>query len=407
MTVIGETAAELNPQIDQAMPGQAIALNRVAALTALFVAGFATFINLYATQPLLPLFRHIFGASELLVSLTVSAPVLAVALAAPVLGLAADFIGRKRVIVAAIIGLAIPTLLAASAANLGQLIVWRFLQGFFIPGIIAVVMAYISEESPSHAVGSAMAIYVAGTVTGGFAGRFIAGLVAAYWGWRICFLVLGVVTIAGAAATQWLLPRARGFVRRERASLSLAPLGMHMRNPQLLATYAAGFNILFCMVGAFTYVNFYLADKPFSLGPAALGQVFTVYLIGAAVTPIAGQVMDRIGYRLALLGAVLAGAAGMALTLVHNLPAIITGLALEATSVFICQAAASSNVGKAADGARSSAAGLYVAIYYSGGFAGSIIPGFFWKSYGWPGCVAIILCAQAIISLIVYRLWKD
>ena len=43
-------------------------------LVALFVTGFGAFLNLYATQPLLPQFRQLFHASELLVSMTVSAP---------------------------------------------------------------------------------------------------------------------------------------------------------------------------------------------------------------------------------------------------------------------------------------------------------------------------------------------
>ncbi|HXR05878.1 MAG TPA: MFS transporter, partial [Candidatus Acidoferrum sp.] len=66
-------------------------------------------MNLYATQPLLPRFRELFQASELKVSLTVSAPILAVALAAPFLGILADTVGRKRVIVASMLGLALPT----------------------------------------------------------------------------------------------------------------------------------------------------------------------------------------------------------------------------------------------------------------------------------------------------------
>jgi MFS family permease len=163
--------------------------------------GFATFVNLYATQPLLPRFRQLFQASELMVSLTVSAPVLAVALAAPVVGLLADRLGRKRVIVAVMLGVAVPTALAATAGNLGQLIAWRFLQGLFIPGIIAVAMAYISEETPSQSVGSTMATYVTGTVVGGFAGRFAAGMIAARWGWRAAMMVLGLATFAGALAT--------------------------------------------------------------------------------------------------------------------------------------------------------------------------------------------------------------
>lgn len=404
MTAIDKTALESVEQIGSA--DQPLAISRIGILVALFVAGFSTFVNLYATQPLLPLFRHIFQASELMVSLTVSAPVLAVALTAPFQGLVADRLGRKGVIVAAIAGLAVPTFLSASASSLVQLIFWRFLQGLFIPGIISVIIAYISEESPRQAIGSTMAIYVTGTVIGGFAGRMVIGLVASHWSWRLGFVALGAVTLAGALATFRLLPRETKFVRGK-ASLSLSPLVAHLRNPQLLATYAVGFNILFSLVGAFTYVNFYLADKPFSLGPAALGQVFTVYLIGAGVTPVAGRLLDRIGYRMTLLGAVFVGAVGMLLTLVHVLFAIISGLALAATGVFVCQAAASSNVGKAASESRSSAAGLYVALYYFGGFAGSIIPGFFWARAGWPACVAVILCVQTITGLIAYRLWEN
>src|ERR1035441_2865782 len=121
---------------------------RAGILTALFITGFATFVNLYSTQPLLPRFREIFHASELMVSLTVSAPILAVALSAPLLGLLADSLGRKRVIVASMLALTIPTVLAATASNLSQLIAWRFLQGLLTPGIVVVTMAYISEEAP-------------------------------------------------------------------------------------------------------------------------------------------------------------------------------------------------------------------------------------------------------------------
>ena len=314
-----------------ATPVRAAYGSRLGVLTALFISGFGTFLPLYATQPLLPQFRQLFGASELMVSLTVSAPVLAMALTAPLIGLLADAVGRKRVIVAAMLGLTFPTVLAATAANLGHFIAWRFLQGIFIPGIIAVAMAYISEESPGHSVGSTMAIYVTGAVIGGFAGRFIAGLAATHWGWRTAFVVLGAVTLAAALSTWRLLPRSTKFVRQTNVPAAFDSMWMHLRNPQLLATYAVGFNVLFSMVGAFTYVNFYLADKPFFLGPAALASIFAVYLIGAVITPVAGHILDRISYRRALVGAVGASASGMLLTLIQHVPVVIAGLALQAT----------------------------------------------------------------------------
>jgi len=381
--------------------------SRASTLAALFIAGFGTFVNLYATQPLLPQFRQLFRASELLVSLTVSAPILAVALTAPLIGLLSDALGRKRVIVAALLGLTLPTALAGTAAGLGQLILWRFLQGLFIPGIVAVTMAYVSEESPSESVGLTMATYVTGNVVGGFAGRFIAGLTATWWSWRGVFAILSAVTFAAALATWRLLPRPNNFVRQRDVAAALRSMGMHLRNRELLATYAVGFTVLFTIVAAFTYVNFYLADRPFFLGPAALSSIFAVYLIGAVITPPAGHVIDRIGHRRALVGAIGMSAAGMLLTLIHFIPVIIAGLALEASGVFACQSASSSHVGSAAGHARSSAAGLYVSFYYLGGSTGSILPGILWERTGWFGCVATILCMQCLTLLIANKFWRD
>jgi predicted MFS family arabinose efflux permease len=196
-------------------------------------------------------------------------------------------------------------------------------------------------------------------------------------------------------------------VRRNNLPASLASLRAHLRNPQLLATYMVGFNVLFCLVGAFTYVNFYLADAPFGLGPTALASIFGVYLIGAAVTPAAGRILDRIGCRRMLSGAAAMAAAGMLLTLIPSLPAVIAGLAIAASGAFVCQAAASSHVGKAAATARSCAAGLYLSFYYLGGCLGSVVPGFMWRPAGWVGCVAILVGMQALTAWMAHKLWRD
>ena len=74
---------------------------------------------------------------------------------------------------------------------------------------------------------------------------------------------------------------------------------------------------------------------------------------------------------------------------------------------FCIQAAASSNVGKAAGKARSSAADLYVSFYYFGGGLGSVLSGFFWERFGWVDCVALILFMQIGILFLANMLWKD
>jgi MFS family permease len=355
------------------------------------LAGTCTFLNVYDTQPLLPYLRLVFDASEIAVSLTVSATILAMALMAPIVGLMAESIGRKKVIVPSLYALTVPTLLASTSQSLNQLIFWRFMQGIFVPGVIVVIMAYINEEFPRQHVGRAMSAYVSGTVLGGFMGRYISGLVAHHFAWRHAFLVIGLMNLAGAIIVQRALPSARHFVRAATLRISLAEGRQHLHNPRLLAVFGMGFSALFCLVGAFTYANFYLANPPFRLNSEQLGSVFFVYLLGFFVTPVSGRCLDRYGVRTTAVIAASFAVAGLLLTLAHSLPLIITGLALFSTGVFIFQAVGTVQTGIVAGRARSSAAGLYVTFYYIGGSLGAIVTGWTWIADGWRACVWLLM----------------
>ena len=160
-------------------------VNRTAPATApVVLAGFCAFLNLYATQPVLPLLEKVFRASHNQVVLTVTAATAAVALAAPFVGQIADRLGRKRVIVASAALMGIATLMSATSSGLHVLIFWRFVQGLATPGIFAVTIAYINDEWPAGRAASAVAAYVSGTVLGGFSGRVLSGFIAEYLGWR-------------------------------------------------------------------------------------------------------------------------------------------------------------------------------------------------------------------------------
>ena len=377
---------------------------RTRTLAVVF-AGFCAFTTLFAPQPLLPMLARVFAVTPGRASLLVTASTLAVAMAAPFAGIVADRFGRKRVIVPAAFLLAVPTLLAATAGSFGQLLIWRFLQGVFTPGIFAVIIAYVNEEWEDGA-GAATAAYITGTVLGGFSGRVLAAFVAARAGWRWAFLALGILNLLGAVAIRAWLPPGRRFTRaRERTPLAASML-RHLGNPRLAATYAVGFCVMFTLLGTFTYVNFYLAAPPFRLSTEALGQLFVVYLVGAVITPRAGSMIDRMGHRFALVVAFTGGAAGIALTLIHNLPAVLAGLTLACTGVFIGNSAGSSYVGSAATESRASAVGLYVTFYYVGGSAGSAIPGLLWGHPSWRACVALIIGVQMLTIALALGFWK-
>lgn len=361
------------------------------AIAACMLAGMCTFLNVYDTQPLLPYLQRLYHTSEIAVSFTVSATILAVALTAPFIGLLAESVGRKKVIVPSLYALTVPTMLAATSQNLHQLIFWRFMQGIFVPGVIVVMMAYIGEEFGGAYVGRAMASYITGTVLGGFGGRFISGMVAHHLDWRDAFLVIGVVNLAGAIMVQRWLPIAKNFVRAEAVRHSLTHAKDHLWNPRLLAVFGMGFAALFCLVGTFTYANFYLAAAPYHLNSAQLGSIFFVYLFGLIVTPLSGRSLDHYGIRVTSMIGFGFAAVGLLLTLVHSLPVIIVGLALASSGVFIYQAVGTVQTGVVAGKARSSAAGLYVTFYYIGGSLGATITGWTWVAGGWPPCVFLMM----------------
>ena len=366
------------------------------------LAGLCTFLNVYSTQPLLPLFRQIFHASELAVSLTVSATIFATALTAPFIGMIAERRGRKKVIVPSLFLLAVPTALAATSTTLRALIFWRFAQGLFVPGVIAVMLAYVNEEWAGRGVGRAMSSYVTGTVIGGFLGRFISGLIAAHWHWRATFLVLAVLDLILAFVVRAWLPLAKNFVRADHLRQVLDHAKAHLRNPRLLANFGMGATVLFALVGCFTYANFYLAAPPFHLNPAQLGSIFFVYLLGVVITPQSGRFLDRFGFRHTTLVYCAMMIAGLLLTLVRSLPVVVIGLAIFSSGVFIAQAAATVQTGAIAARARSSAAGLYVTFYYLGGSLGATLTDWFWHWRGWPGCV-LLLATVAVFSLYLAR----
>lgn len=365
----------------------------------------STFINLYATQALLPTLARDFDTSLAHTGLTVTASLVAVAAVAPFVGGISDAWGRRRLILGAALLLVAPTLLAAFAPTLGMLILWRFVQGLLLPFIFAVTVAYIAEECPGPDAVRVTSAYAIGTIIGGFSGRFIAGWTAEYFDWRAAFYVLAAVTLCGAAVIALCLPPERNFrpVRGWRGSMR--GFADQFRNAQVMATCAIGFAVLFSIVGTFTYANFLLAAPPYNLGPAQLGSIFVVYLFGAAATPLAGRLTLRLGRRVTVLlgGAIVA--AGLLLTLMAPLPLIVLGMALIAVGIFSEQVLSIGYVALAARQARSTAVGLYVTSYYIGGALGGVLPGGIWIHFGWPGCVALVLLVQAAAMTVTWLVW--
>jgi predicted MFS family arabinose efflux permease len=371
------------------------------------VAGMSTFLNLYTPQAILPTLAKAFGIAAARTGLTVTAPLLAVALVAPFAGLLSDALGRKKVIVGACAALVLPTLLVARADSFAELLAWRFAQGLLLPFIFAVTIAYVADECEGADAIRTTGLYASGTIFGGFFGRFVAGLAAEFGGWRVAFLAVAVLTAAGAAFVATGLPYERNF-RPLRGGLrtTLETYTSHLSNARLLGTCVVGFGMLFSVVGTFTFVNLYLSEPPYLLDPAQLGAIFAVYLVGMVATPLATRLAVRIGRRPTLVLAVAVATAGELLTLVAYVPAVVTGLALAGAGLFVVQALSIGFIGVAVPHARSSAVGMYVTVYYIGGALGAVVPAGIWHRAGWPGIVALVLAVLVLQLVVGWVSWR-
>jgi predicted MFS family arabinose efflux permease len=389
------------------MSGASSSMQAVARATAVGLAGFCTFLNLYSPQALLPMLAAEFGVGAAAISATMTAATLAVAVTAPFSGAAADVIGRKYVITAAMALLAVPTLMVAFAPHVEALVAWRFVQGLMLPPIFVVMIAYIGDEWPAAEVAAMAGVYTSGASIGGFCGRFLTGALTDLMGWRGAHLILAAITLAAALAMAVTLPRERSFVRSESFHASLRQMVAHLRNTELIATYAVGFGTLFNFIATFTYVNFVLAAPPYNFSATLLGAIFFAYLIGAAITPMMGRAVHKFGRRPFMIGNLAIWVCGIAMTLLPSLIAIIFGVALCATCGLISQAISTGYVTLSAREGRSSAVGLYVTAFYVGGSFGALLPGLAWNKAGWTGCVAMVIAMLAIMAAVITLVWRD
>ncbi len=406
---IAASAAQQNlPSADE--PAFSVAALTWRQLISVFLCGTFAFLDLYCTQPMLPLLSHVFGVTETQVGITISASTVGVAISAAVLAFFGERLPRKPTIVASMLGLALCTVLTASTRSLAALAVGRFFQGLATPGVFIITIAYITEEWPAPLVPRVMSAYVAGTVFGGFCGRFFGGLVASHFRWQAVFLLLGLCGFAGAALTAWLLApsRPRNAPLESRSSSPFAPILANLRNPRLLATFLVGFCMLFTLIATFDFITFYLAARPFLLSTSQLSSLFAVYLFGLFATLFAGQFLARIGLRHGMVGAASLSLAGICLTLVPSLWIVAVGLAFTSSGIFVAQTCCNSFLRDAAPaGNRVAAAGMYICSYYIGGTVGGLLPGFAWRAAGWPGCVATICLALLIAALTASLGWRD
>lgn len=361
----------------------------------LYLGTVVAYADMYLTQPVLPELSREFGVGPARAGLTVSAVVLAIALASVLYGPLSDALGRRAVMGASLGLLAAATLACAAAPGFGALVALRGLQGLFVPGMTAISVAYAGDRLPRRELGAAVGGIIGASVVGGLVGRVAGGLVASWLGWRASFLCFGLLTAAAALAVGRGLeggrpPGGEGLGAATRGLLS------HLGNPPLVGAYLAGLSLFFGWIGVFTYLPYLLTAPPHGLSTALVSSVYLVYAAGVPVSPWAGRLSQRVPPRRVVGAGLAVAAGGVLLTLAAPLAVVLAGLVVLVLGTFAAQAVLPAFVNGTAVGAKGSASGLYLSAYYLGGTLGSWAPGLAWQAWGWPG---VALCCAAAFGV--------
>ncbi|WP_051940582.1 MFS transporter [Stenoxybacter acetivorans] len=383
-----------------ALPAPAPASLTLGLLLTAAITGSLAFLQVYSIQSILPVLMHEFHLNAVAAGATVGATVLAMAMMSPFMGMLSDAWGRRWIIIGSVFFLSVPTFAMCFVHNIDQIWWLRFLQGLVVPGISVVLLAYIGEEFDGIARVKLMSFYVSGTVFGGFMGRFLLGWLNEFIGWRYAFLFMALLSVAGGVLVLKQLPPSKRFVPKPHVSQALKMLWQHLHNRHVLSACALGFCVLFSLVGCFTYINLYLAAPPYDLSSAGLANIFTVYLIGMVITPVAGRLISRFGAVRTALLAVALSVFGVLLTLDSHLWLVILALVMMSTGVFITQASTLNYIAHHVTEGRSLASGLYYMAYYGGGTVGAFLCGHAFEIGGWPAAVNTLIIAQVAAMII-------
>ena len=116
---------------------------------------------------------------------------------APTAWLAARF-GRRNYFAIAVAGFTIASGLCGAAQDLGQIVLFRILQGVFGASLIPLSQSVLLDTYPPEKHGSAMALWGIGVMIGPILGPTLGGYLTELYGWRYVFYInvpIGILSV--------------------------------------------------------------------------------------------------------------------------------------------------------------------------------------------------------------------
>ena len=141
-----------------------------------------------------------------------SAALLGATLGAIGFGMLADRVGRKPLLIAALLIIGVFTLATAMAPSTHWLMIFRFLAGVGLGGATPCFIALTSEYAPQRSRAAWTTLMWAGFPFGAMIGAFLNSILIVHYDWRAIFYVGGVLPLILAVLLISLLPESLKFL---------------------------------------------------------------------------------------------------------------------------------------------------------------------------------------------------
>lgn len=377
-------------------------MTRRALLAAFSVAHFAHHVTNSLLSALLPFIRDAFALSYTDAGFAVSAYTIASGVSNAPLGVVADRMGARRVIVWGLVLIGLASVAIGLAGEYWQLLAFLMVMGIASGTYHAPASALIAELFSARR-GMAMGTHTTAGHLSFFIAPLLAGIVAATGSWRTPYIAFAIAPIACAFLLWRIAPMGTRSTGRHGWLATVSDIGLVARRVGPLVSLSILFQVV--ISAAMAFLSLYLVDAR-GISPGVAAALFGVpQLAGLIGAPMAGTLSDRYGRRIVLLlGLALMGPAAWALTVVPNelvfLPLLVIGVSFSiratTTEVLI--------VDNTPPERRSTVLGTYylvnqpvggVAAPIFGAVAGAIGIS---VAYGWLAVIFLVLSAIALIA---------
>ncbi|WP_260502089.1 MFS transporter [Aquabacterium sp. J223] len=320
-----------------------------------------------------------FGVDALWINLTLSGFVAMLAVCGLFVGGLADRLGRRRVLLPALLIFTLGSLMCGLAQGYGLFLAGRLVQAVGVSAGIAMSMIVIADLYPPERRAQAMSVAQTLSFMGPVAGPVVGGLIAGHVAWQWSFALLVVAGLAVLAYNAVLMPetlppRTPGAAKAAGGSLSRI-----VGEPSARALMVLGFSQFYGYYSVLVHLPV-LLDERYGLPVAQRGFVFVPLTVGlllgvAGVKRLLGRwtrtgLVKAAGWGSAVVLALLAAALALDALPLSLLVALLAAYGLLQGLSLPPQTAILTNLFAADKGL---AIGIYNSVRFAGAAAGPLV----------------------------------